>query len=142
MVFEEKRAWVRMVAAVAAYVVYVVIILDRAQGRSLASVPYARTLLISIVASMVASMVAEMAWNVGIPLKSRVRDIRDKEIRRLGDYIGQSFVILGAGCAMLMAMAEWNWFWIANVIYLCFVLSALVSGVAKVILYRRSLPQW
>jgi hypothetical protein len=43
---------------------------------------------------------------------------------------------------MLMALAEWDWFWIANVIYLCFVLSAVLGSVAKIIMYRKSMPQW
>jgi hypothetical protein len=43
---------------------------------------------------------------------------------------------------MLMATAGWDRFWIANVIYLCFVLSAILGGIAKVVVYRRSVPQW
>ena len=61
---------------------------------------------------------------------------------RLGDRVGQSFVVIGAVAAMLMAMAEWDRFWIANVIYLCFALSAVLGNVTKVIVYRRSFPQW
>jgi hypothetical protein len=73
---------------------------------------------------------------------SRAKDVRDREIGRLGDYVGQSFVVLGAVAAMLMAMAGWERFWIANVIYLCFVLSAVLGNVTKVIVYRVSFPQW
>lgn len=142
MTHEEKRAWTRLIAAVGAYAVYVVIVAGRAHGQALATVPYARTLLLSIVASIVVTIVAEIVWSIGSPRASRVRDVRDKEIGRLGDHIGQSFVIIGATAAMLMAMAEWSGFWIANAIYLGFVLSALVGGVAKVVLYRRALPQW
>jgi hypothetical protein len=43
---------------------------------------------------------------------------------------------------MLMALAEWDPFWIANVIYLCFVLSAVLGSVTRVIVYRGSMPQW
>jgi len=43
---------------------------------------------------------------------------------------------------MLMAMAGWERFWIANVIYLCFVLSAVLGNVTKVIVYRGDYPQW
>ena len=32
---------------------------------------------------------------------------------------------------MLMAMAAWDRFWIANVIYLGFVLSAILGGITK-----------
>jgi hypothetical protein len=43
---------------------------------------------------------------------------------------------------MLMAMAGWDRFWIANVIYLCFFLSATLGSAAKVIAYRKNVPQW
>ena len=43
---------------------------------------------------------------------------------------------------MLMAMARWEPFWIANVLYLCFVLSVVLGSVTKVVVYRRGLPLW
>jgi hypothetical protein len=74
------------------------------------------------------------------PRGSRLKDARDREIGRVGDYTGQSFVIIGATAAMLMAMAGWDRFWIANVIYLCFILSAILGSVTKIIAYRTSFP--
>jgi hypothetical protein len=74
----------------------------------------------------------------GVPRQRRT----DRQIGRLGDYTGQSFVIIGAVAAMMMAMAGWDRFWIANVIYLCFVLSAILGSITKTIAYRRSVPQW
>ena len=32
--------------------------------------------------------------------------------------------------------------WIANVIYLCFTLSAVVGSVAKIVAYRRGFQSW
>jgi hypothetical protein len=39
-------------------------------------------------------------------------------------------------------MAEFGYFWIANVVYLCFVLSSVLASTAKIIAYRRGLPRW
>ena len=39
-------------------------------------------------------------------------------------------------------MLEVDWFWIANALYLGFVLSALLGSVTKIGLYRRGLPPW
>jgi hypothetical protein len=39
-------------------------------------------------------------------------------------------------------MFEAGYFWIANVIYLGFVLSAILSSVTKVIVYRKGVPTW
>jgi hypothetical protein len=73
---------------------------------------------------------------------SRVVDDRDRQIGRLGDYTGLTFVVIGALAAMLMAMAGWDRFWIANVIYLGFALSLVLGGIIKVIAYRKPFPQW
>ena len=142
MTHEEKRAWIRLVVAVLGYSAYVAVIASRADGRSLPDVPYASILLWTVGAAIVASIVAEAGMAVVIPGASRAKDVRDREIGRLGEHIGQSFVVIGAVAAMLMAMADWDRFWIANVIYLCFVLSAILGGITKVIVYRKSFPQW
>ena len=142
MTHDEKRTWIRLIASVVAYGVYVAIILGRADGRPLPDVPYATALVLTVVGAVVASVVVETVLGVLNPRASRARDVRDREIARLGDHIGQSFVVIGAVAGMLMAMVEWEPFWIANVIYLCFALSAVLGGVAKIVMYRRSLPQW
>jgi hypothetical protein len=151
-----------MLVSVAAYAVYVTIIVNRADGGPLADVPYAATLLwtigiaiaasiafeivIAITGEVVASVKESVQKEIG--LKGRERrgrlavDERDREIGRYGEYVGNSFVVIGATSAMLMAMAQWQWFWIANVIYLCFLLSQVLSSITKIILYRRGLPQW
>ncbi len=51
-------------------------------------------------------------------------------------------MIIGAVAALLMAMARWDWFWIANVIYLGFVLSAVLGSATKIVAYHRGLPRW
>jgi len=139
---EEKRAWIRLVVAVLGYSAYLAVVLGRADGRSLPEVPYAGTLLWTVGGAVAASIVAEALLAIVIPGASRAKDERDREIGRLGESVGQSFVVIGAVAAMLMAMAEWDRFWIANVIYLCFVLSAILGGITKVVVYRRSFPKW
>ncbi|MBE1490424.1 hypothetical protein [Plantactinospora soyae] len=142
MTHEEKRAWIRLVVAVLGYSAYVALIVSRQDGRPLPDVPYAGVLLWTVGAAILASIVAEVGMAIVLPGASRVTDVRDREIGRLGDHVGQSFVVIGAVAAMLMALAGWDRFWIANVIYLCFVLSAIIGGITKVIVYRRSVPEW
>ncbi len=118
------------------------IVLSRADGRPLPDVPYAAALLWTVGGAIAASIVAEIALGIVDPSASRARDVRDREIGRLGDHTGHAFVVIGAVAAMLMAMAEWDRFWIANVVYLCFLLSAVLSGISKILMYRGSFPQW
>jgi hypothetical protein len=142
MTHEQKRVWIRLVIAVAAYVTYVVTILTRADGRALPDVPYAGTLLWTIVAAVSVGLVAEVVLRGVGSEASRVKDVRDREIERFGDATGQSFVAIGSLAAMLMAMARWDQFWIANVICLCSVVALVLSSIAKIVMYGRSLPQW
>jgi drug/metabolite transporter (DMT)-like permease len=139
---EEKRAWIRLVVSAIGYATYVIIIVGRADGRPLPDVPYAATLLWTIGAAIAAAIVVEIALGVFNPRASRTTDERDRAIGRLGEQTGQSFVVIGALAAMLMAMADWDRFWIANVIYLCFALSAVLGDITKIIVYRGRLPQW
>ena len=139
---EEKRAWIMLVVSAVAYATYVIIVVGWAEGRPLVAVPYAAALLWTVGGAIAASIAAEIGIGVVAPRASRAKDVRDREIGRLGEHVGQSFVIVGAVAAMLMAMAGWDRFWIANAIYLCFVLSAVLGSIAKVVMYRRGLPQW
>lgn len=141
MAFEEKRAWIMLVVSVCAYAVYAVIILGRTGGASLTEVPYAATLLWSVSAAIVISIVLNIIVSIasGGPAK---KDQRDREIGRLGDYIGQSFVVIGGVAALLMALAELPYFWIANAVYLAFVLSAVLGSIAKIFAYRKGFQTW
>jgi hypothetical protein len=142
MAFEEKRAWMMALVAIGAYATYVVLILGRAEGTPLTEVAYASTLLWAIAGAIVASIVLHTAISTVSPEGANEKDQRDKEINRLGEYIGQSFLVIGGVAALGMAMAEWEHFWIANVIYLCFVLSAVVGSAAKIVAYRRGFQSW
>jgi hypothetical protein len=139
---EEKRAWIMLVVGGVAYAVYVIALLGRADGRWLADVPYAASLLWTVGAAIVVSIVADIAVGIVRGPASRAKDERDRAIYRLGEASGQAFVVIGAVAAMLMAMAGWDRFWIANVIYLCFVLSAVIGSTARIVVYRRGLPRW
>ncbi|WP_117212569.1 hypothetical protein [Allorhizocola rhizosphaerae] len=142
MTFEEKRAWVLGLLAVVTYAIYVTVIVRRADGMPLAEVPYVSTMLWAIGGSIIASIVLAILIGIVSPRDVDKKDQRDKEIYRFGEYTGQSLVIAGAIAALVMAMAELAHFWIANVIYLAFVLSAVLGSIVKIVAYRRGLPSW
>lgn len=142
MSYEEKSAWILGVAAVASYGVYLAIILGQSSAMDLARVPYVAPLLWTIAASIAGSIALHAMVGISSPRDAGRKDQRDREIYRFGEYIGQSFVVLGGMAALLMAMAEWGHFWIANVIYLAFVLSAMLGSVAKIVAYRRGFQPW
>ena len=139
MSYEEKGTWVYLVTSAGAYAAYLAIIAGRLQSTPAAQVPYAWVLLWTTVASMVASMVGRTLIETVRPSDSRRRDVRDKEIYRFGEYASRWFIVAGAAAGFFMALARWEYFWIANAIYLGFVLWAVVGSVVKLVAYRRGL---
>ena len=138
---EEKSAWTQLVLAIGTWAVYAFIILSRGITTALADVPYVSTLLWTIGVSIVGSIIVNIVVAI-VTRDSGKKDTRDKAIYRFGEYFGRWFLIVAALGAMLMAMAEWPFFWIANVIYLGFVLSTVLASVLKIVAYRRGIQSW
>ena len=139
MSYEEKGAWAYLVSCAGAYLVYLVIIISRLQDTPVAEVSYGWVMFWTAFASSVGSMVGRTLLEAARPSESRRRDVRDKEIYRFGEYASRWFVVGGAAAALLMAVAKWDYFWIANAIYLGFVLWAVAGSAARLIAYRRGL---
>ncbi|MDJ0461105.1 hypothetical protein [Streptomyces sp. H27-C3] len=142
MALEEKRAWIMAVVAVAGYAAYLAVVLGRTGSAPLAEVSYVAPLLWSVGAAIVAAIVLNIAAAAASPQDAGKKDVRDREINRFGEYVGQAFVVIGGVSALCMAMAELSYFWIANVIYLAFVLSSLLASTAKIVAYRRGFQPW
>ena len=139
MSYEEKGTWVYLVTSAGAYAVYLAIILGRLANAPAAQVPYVAVLLWTAGASIVASIVGRVLVETASPSDNRRSDVRDREIYRFGEYASRWFLVAGAAVALVMAMAKADYFWIANVIYLGFVLWAVGGSVLKLVAYRRGL---
>ncbi|MET4093601.1 hypothetical protein [Arthrobacter sp. UYCu712] len=142
MSFEEKIAWVMGALAVAAYAVYLAIVLALSGSIPLTEVPYAAPLLWTVGGSIVASIVLHTIIRAFSAQEAGIRDQRDKEIYRFGESVGQSFLVIGGVAALVMAMAEADHFWIANAICLAFFLSAILGSAAQIVAYRRGFQPW
>ncbi|KRE70364.1 hypothetical protein ASG77_15985 [Arthrobacter sp. Soil762] len=142
MSFEEKSAWIMGVVAVGSYGVYLTIVLGLAGTMPLVDVPYVAPLLWTVGASIALSIALHILMGIVSPKEGGKKDQRDREIYRFGEYIGQSFLVIGGVAVLLMAMVETDHFWIANVIYLAFFLSAILGSVAKIVAYRRGFQPW
>ena len=142
MAFEEKSAWIMGIVSVVAYAAYAFIVLDLGRAVPLAEVDYVPAMLGTIGAAIVVSILLHIIVGVISRKDAGKKDQRDRQIYRMGEYVGQSFVVAGAIAAMLLAMFELPHFWIANVLYLAFVLSAILGTIAKLVSYRRGMPAW
>ncbi|MBO3086084.1 hypothetical protein [Cellulomonas fengjieae] len=142
MSYEERNVWVSLVVSVLAYATYVVIVLSRAREVPLSQVAYVGPLLWSIGGAIVVTIVGSIAVSLANRRDGHRKDQRDKEINRLGEYNGQAFVVMGGIAALVLALVEADWFWIANVIYLGFVLSAVLGSLTKLAAYRQDFSTW
>ena len=143
MSYEEKGTWVYLVVAVVGYTVYLSLVLPQlVSGVPAAQVDYVPVMLWTIGGAIVAAIVLRILVEIVVPSESTKGDVRDREIDRLGTRVGSSFIVIGALAALVLAMLEVDWFWIANVIYLCFVLSALLESITRLVAYRRGVPTW
>ena len=139
MSFEEKGTWTSAVVTAGAYIAYLTIILGRAEDVALADVSYVSTMLWTIGLVVGLSILGHIAVAISKPSEADKRDARDKEIFRFGEFIGG--IVLGVGLLIPLglALAEFAHFWIANAIFLLFVVSSTTSSVVKIVAYRRGL---
>ena len=134
--FDEKVAWAYLVVAVLGYAVYLILLGVNGPGA------YVPLLIGTVVGSIVANILARIGISISNPREADKRDQRDREIKVFGERVGQDVVVIGALAALVLALFETPWFWIANAVYLAFVLSAVVGSIATLVAYRKGLPAW
>jgi hypothetical protein len=148
MPFEEKMTWVNGVVTTVVPLVYLVIMIGRLQSTPAADIAYQRPLIIAIVATIVLTIIGSIIAAIGTGISAELRgrkasddidrkDERDKRISRHGDLIGLYVSSAGVVVALALTMLEADYFWIANAIYLAFVVGTLVGATVKLVAYRR-----
>jgi hypothetical protein len=137
MSYEEKGQWVYLAATTIAYGAYLVLMLGQSGTTPLAETDYQPILLWTIGAAVAGSVIGRIAIEIIRPSESHREDVRDREIGRFGEYV--SGMILGIGMVgpFVLTLVEADHFWIANAIYLVFVVQAVAGTVIKLLAYRR-----
>ncbi len=148
MAYKEKVTWVTLVVGVLVPIGYLWVVLPELEATSAADVAYQQPLLVAAGVSIVALIVGNIALAAGTAIESRVtgsgsvdeidrEDERDTAISRRSDVIGSYVASVGFMGALALTMLEADYFWIANAIYLSFVLGSVVSSTATIVSYRR-----
>lgn len=140
MSYDEKNAWAFGVIALVTYGAYAAWVLVQAQEVPIVDVAYVWPMVTAILAAVVLGIAAAAVIAILRPDEAGLRDERDRDISRRGEQVGQSFVVIGGTAVILLAMLEASYFWIANAMYLAFILSALLSTATKIAGYRVGLP--
>jgi MFS family permease len=137
--YQEKNAWIYVVLAVVIPTIYFVNISGQLATMGAADVQYQQPLLLAIGASIAVAIVFSIVLGMLSGKNGSRKDQRDTDINRLGEYV--TGIVVGAGMIgpFLLALVESDHFWIANAMYLVFVLGALVGTTVKLVAYRRGL---
>jgi hypothetical protein len=148
MAFEEKTSWISVVVGLLVPLAYVAVVLPQLADTPAAEIAYQRPLVIAVVASIVLTIVGTIgmaiasAIGVEITGQGSVDDIdrtdeRDALIGQRGDVVAYYVASAGAVAALVITMLEYDYFWIANTLYLSFAVAGVVAGVVKLRAYRR-----
>jgi hypothetical protein len=127
---EERRAWIYIVVAVVVPVVYFAVVLG-------SGVDYVVPLITAVVVAVVANIVLTVVAAVLRPEESGPKDERDRQIDRAANGVAFFVMSIAALVPLVLAMARVDQFWIAQALYLAFVLSALAAAITRIVGYRR-----
>jgi drug/metabolite transporter (DMT)-like permease len=144
---EEKGQWVYLVAIVVTYVGYLVITLGQLDQSAPDDIDYAPTILwaigigvaLAIVGRIVVAIVGRISAEMAGHADDQEADVRDRDIGRFGEYVAGTVLGVAMIAPFVLTLAEIDYFWIANAMYLAFVVAAVVGSVVKLIAYRRGI---
>jgi drug/metabolite transporter (DMT)-like permease len=139
MSFEEKSTWIYAVIVVALAVIYFAIVLGQLPQTAARDIEFQVPLVAAIGAAIGLSIAAHIVVAMAAPDDAGKRDQRDKDINRYGEYVGGLVLSVSAVLPLILALAEADHFWIANTIYLAFILGAASGSIVKIVAYRRGL---
>ena len=140
MTFEEKSQWAYGFASLVVPAIYLVWLARQiADAAEVSDISYVRTLLWAIGAGIIVNMVGNSFVRGSNLAEADKRDRRDREIRVRGD--AASFIVFSilVVAPFVLAMRDVETFWIANSIYVAYVLTAIVGVVVKAVLYRKGI---
>ena len=142
MAFMEKSNWVILVVGLPTLVVYLALVLPQALAKPIADVSYAQPMVGAIVAFIVLCILGMIVAAASNPKEADKKDQRDKEIDQLGERIGNSFIAVAFGGALILTLVEADYFWIANALYLGGMAAGLLSAVTKIAAYHGPFQRW
>lgn len=148
MSFEEKSTWVATVVSVLVAGFYSSFILGQLRSVPVAEIAYQWPLITAIGAMIAITIVGTIVMSIGTAISATLTgsgsvneidrtDERDTHINRRGELVGYYVSSTGGLGVLALAMLRFDQFWIANALYLSFVVGGFVSSVVKLVAYRR-----
>ena len=140
MSYEEKNTWAFGVIATLGYLIYLALTFITGDGPLDGASyvwPMVGTIGGAIVVGILAGIVIGIASGIAGDKNPGKADQRDKEIGWFGERAGNSLVVIAGIVALILCFTQAPHAWIANVLYLGFVLSGILSTLVKLSAYHR-----
>lgn len=142
MAIEEYKVWVYLVTVAVTSGGYFALIASRLARHPVEEVSWVAPMVVAIVASVSGTVLGAIA--LGALDRGRRdsdddgphSDIRDQEIERSGTRASTGAIGVGFGAALVLAMLDFDTFWIGNLLFLFGTLGAVVETTTKIRLYR------
>ncbi len=142
MSFDEKSTWIYALISVVVPGIYFASILSQLRTTPVTEIAYQQAMLATIGLGIALAIIGHIAAAISSPKDADKRDERDTSINRYGEYIGSWVLYAGMLAALGLVLAGVAHFWIANAIYLTFILGALTTSAVKIVAYRRGFQTW
>ena len=137
MSLTEVSRWASLTLIVVTTVAYGFIVLPQLSTTAPRDIDWQIPMLwaigISIVGTIVLSIVIAIVNAIITRREPQKADVREKQIERYGDRIGQSIMAVGTAVVLVMAMLELDAFWIGNTL---FALGAIGTSIGAIMSIR------
>lgn len=136
MSYEEKNTWAFGVIALVGYLVYLVLTFVMGDG-PFDPDGYVGAMIWSIGGAIVAGILAGIVIAIAGGKGGGRIDQRDREIGWLGERVGNSLSVIAGIAALILCFVQAPHPFIANTLYLGFVLAGIVQAMTKLAAYRQ-----
>ena len=116
MTFLEKGNRVVLVVAVPTLLGYGAVVAPQVLGKPMAEVSWIQPMIFAIVGFVVANVLGNVVAAASNPGEADKNDERDREIDQFGERVGNWLLVAGSIAALVLTLAEFDYFWIANAI--------------------------
>lgn len=140
MTFQEKSTALMTAIMAVVYGWYFFLVMSQLNGNGVEGFPYQGyqgPMLVTVIALVVLAVVGHIFLAVLPSYEGDGADERDRVINMRGEYFGGYVLASGAVFVLFLAMVEVAYFWIANTMLAALVLSEIVTGIVKLMSYRR-----
>lgn len=137
MSFQEKSTVATLLALIAAYSAYWLVLATAADSVPLSEVPFVGPLIVMTVVMIVVIVAAHVLIAVASPRTAGSEDERDRLVGLRGSEVGGVILGVAVFAAIALVIFEADRFWLANALLAGLVLAEGAEALTKLVLYRR-----